>query len=150
MSIHDDLAALERVALLRLLGREALRMLAVGSETQRVHRGDTLFREGDAADCGYAVRDGALRLTDAQGGERRAGPGALIGETALIIEVPRDATALAEETSTVIRISRSLFQKVLESDAEAAVRLREAFAARTTQITAEIAAVRARLTQHKD
>ena len=40
MSIEDDVALLERVPTLRLLGTTALRMLAIGSEQRDVARGD--------------------------------------------------------------------------------------------------------------
>jgi hypothetical protein len=43
MSIEDDVALLERVPTLRLLGTDALRMLAIGSEQRVVARGAVLF-----------------------------------------------------------------------------------------------------------
>ena len=56
MSIEDDVALLERVPTLRLLGNAALRMLAIGSEQRDFARGDfqplhawlrtNLFRHG--------------------------------------------------------------------------------------------------------
>jgi len=46
MSIEDDVALLERVPTLRLLGTDALRMLAIGSEQRNVARGDLLFNQG--------------------------------------------------------------------------------------------------------
>jgi len=59
MSIEDDVALLERVPTLRLLGTDALRMLAIGSEQRNVARGDLLFNEGDDADAGFIVQRGA-------------------------------------------------------------------------------------------
>jgi len=50
MSIEDDVTLLERVPTLRLLGTDALRMLAIGSEQRAVARGATLFSAGDEAD----------------------------------------------------------------------------------------------------
>ena len=47
MSIEDDVALLERVPTLRLLGDTALRMLAIGSEQRDFERGETLFNAGD-------------------------------------------------------------------------------------------------------
>jgi len=138
MSIEDDLALLERVPTLRLLGTAALRMLAIGSEQRDVPRGDLLFRAGDQADAGFVVRRGLFRVEDAGGAETVAGAGALIGELALIVEMRRPATATAMEYSTVIRLARSLFQRVLESDAAAARRLRDEFASRTSQIASDI------------
>lgn len=138
MSIEDDIALLERVPTLQLLGSDSLRMLAIGSEQRNVGDGETLFREGDTADCGYVVQRGALRVADSSGAEIVARPGALIGELALVVEMKRPAGAVALEQSTVIRISRSLFQRVLESDPASARRLRDEFADRANRMTGDI------------
>jgi CRP-like cAMP-binding protein len=70
------------------------------------------------------------------------GPGALIGELALLTETVRPATATATEPSSVIRIPRKLFLKMLEGYPDAARRLREVIALRATQAMHEIANVR--------
>ncbi|HZE54937.1 MAG TPA: cyclic nucleotide-binding domain-containing protein [Bradyrhizobium sp.] len=145
MSIEDDVALLERVPTLRLLGTAALRMLAIGSEQRRVARGDALFNAGDDADAGFIVQRGALRIEDGGGAAIVAGPGALIGELALITAMQRPSTAIALEDSSVIRIARSLFQRVLESDPAAARRLRDEFASRTSQIASDILMASAKL-----
>ena len=97
MSIEDDVALLERVPTLRLLGTPALRMLAIGSEQRDVARGDVLFRDGEDADAGFVVRRGLFRIEDASGAETVAGAGALIGELALVVAMRRPATATAME-----------------------------------------------------
>ena len=147
MSIEDDVALLERVPTLRLLGTTALRMLAIGSEQRDVARDDLLFYIGDDADSGFIVQRGAFRISleDGSGAEVVAGPGALIGELALVVAMQRPATAIALEHSSVIRIARSLFQRVLESDPAAARRLRDEFANRTSQIASDIVMAGAKL-----
>ena len=145
MSIEDDVALLERVPTLRLLGTTALRMLAIGSEQRDVARGDLLFSVGDNADAGFIVQRGAFRIDDGGGAEIIAGPGALIGDLALVVAMKRPSTALAIEHSSVIRVARSLFQRVLESDPVAARRLRDEFASRTSQIASDILMAGAKL-----
>ena len=145
MSIEDDVALLERVPTLRLLGTAALRMLAIGSEQRNVASGDLLFSAGDDADAGFVVQRGAFRIEDGAGAEMVAGPGALIGELALIVAMQRPSTATALEHSSVIRVARSLFQRVLESDPAAARRLRDEFANRTSQIASDILMAGAKL-----
>jgi CRP-like cAMP-binding protein len=145
MSIEDDVALLERVPTLRLLGTDALRMLAIGSEQRVVARGATLFSAGDEADAGFVVQRGAFRIEDGAGAETTAGPGALIGELALIVAMQRPSSAIALEQSSVIRIARSLFQRVLESDPAAARRLRDAFASRSSQLASDILMAGAKL-----
>jgi CRP-like cAMP-binding protein len=145
MSIEDDVALLERVPTLRLLGATALRMLAIGSEQRDFARGEVLFKAGDDADAGFIVQRGAFRVDDGGGAELVAGPGTLIGELALVVGMPRPSTAVALEHSSVIRIARSLFQRVLESDPAAARRLRDEFANRTSQIASDILMAGAKL-----
>jgi CRP-like cAMP-binding protein len=145
MSIEDDVALLERVPTLRLLGTACLRMLAIGSEQRNVARGDVLFQQGEDADAGFIVQRGAFRIEDGAGAEIIAGPGALIGELALIAAMQRPSTATALEHSSVIRVARSLFQRVLESDPAAARRLRDEFANRTSQIASDILMAGAKL-----
>jgi len=147
MSIEDDVALLERVPTLRLLGDTSLRMLAIGSEQRDFARGDVLFNAGEAADAGYVVQRGAFQVTMEDGGthELVARPGDLIGELALVMPMPRPSTVVALEYSSAIRIARSLFQRVLESDPTAARRLRDEFAARTSQIASDIMMAGAKL-----
>jgi CRP-like cAMP-binding protein len=145
MSIEDDVALLERVPTLHLLGTTALRMLAIGSEQRDVKRDSVLFEAGEEADAGFIVQRGAFRVQDSGSASLVAGPGSLIGELALITAMKRPSTATALEDSSVIRITRSLFQRVLESDPAAARRLRDEFATRASQIASDILIAGAKL-----
>ena len=147
MSIEEDIAFLVRVPTLRSLGAPALRMLAIGAESRFFEAGSVLFAAGEDADCAYVVQSGsfALEPQHAADGEAVAGPGTLLGESALLAEVKRPATATARESSTVMRISRAMFLKMLEGYPDAALHLRDALAARADQWTREIENVRAAL-----
>src|SRR5258707_14612827 len=102
MSIEDDVALLERVPTLRLLGTTALRMLAIGSEQRDFSPGDYLFNAGDEADAGYIVQHRAFPVEDS-GTEVIAGPGALMGELALIVAMRRPSRPGALKPSPGIR-----------------------------------------------
>jgi CRP-like cAMP-binding protein len=147
MSIEDDVALLERVPTLRLLGSSVLRVLAIGAEQQEFARGSVLFRAGDDADAGFVVQQGAFRINSGEsaGQEIIAERGSLIGELALVVAMQRPATATALEYSSVIRIPRQLFQRVLDSDPAATRRLRDEFASRTRQATSDIVMAGAKL-----
>ena len=146
MSIDDDIAFLERVPTLTLLGREALRILAIGAESRYVHGGEVLFTAGDPADAAFVIQEGSFTLTtDATATEVQATRGALLGELALLTETTRPVTATAAEPSTVMRVPRSLFLKMLEGFPDAARRLRDHIATRTNQATRDMIDVRATL-----
>jgi CRP-like cAMP-binding protein len=146
MSIEDDVVLLDRVPTIHLLGNAAIRVLAIGSEQQEFARGSVLFRAGDEADCGYVVQRGSFRLVpEGKGHDVTAGPGALIGELALIVPMTRPATATALEYCSVIRITRNLFKRVLESEPDATRRLRDELAGRTSHATSDVVLVGSRL-----
>ena len=147
MAIEDDIVFIERVPTLRPLGRDALRILAIGAESRYVPKGEVLFVAGDAADCGYVIQEGSFKLESPSRSlaDIIAGPGTLLGELALITEIKRPATATASEPSTVIRIPRSLFLKMLEGYPHAAHILRDQIVARAQQALAEMTDLRAML-----
>jgi CRP-like cAMP-binding protein len=151
MTIEDDIAFLERIPILRRLGPQALRILAIGAESYRVEPGQVLFAAGETADGAYIVQDGSFALqTEMTGAEAIvAGPGTLLGESALMAETRRPATATAREASTVLRLSRAMFLKMLESDPDAAQRVRETVAARADEWARDIENVRAALAGRK-
>jgi CRP-like cAMP-binding protein len=152
MSIENDIALLNGIPTLTLLGAEALRIIAISAESRIVRGGDILFREGQAADSAYLVVSGAFSLSrdrTLRAGKRGAavtvGPGTLLGETALLIETKRPATATATELSSVLRIPRSIFRRTLESYPDAAQRLAQMMQDRVTQTVDGIDAVRRRI-----
>jgi len=149
MAIDDDISFLERVPTLSLLGRQALRILAIGAETRYIHSGEVLFKRGDEADGAYVIQEGRFNLSSKDGRVLTVGPCTLLGEVALFSETRRPATARALEPSTVLRIPRFLFVRMLDSFPEAARKLREILAARLDQATREISNVRAVLDAHE-
>jgi CRP-like cAMP-binding protein len=147
MTIEDDIAFLERVPVLRRLGAPALRILAIGCESYSVDAGQMLFSAGETADCAYVIQRGSfiLRPERPRDGEIVAEAGTLLGESALLAETQRPATATAREDCVVLRISRAMFLKMLESYPDAAHRLREMIASRADQWAREMENVRAAL-----
>ena len=145
MNIDDDIAFLEQVPMLAQLGETALRILAIGAESYSVSEGETLFAPGESADCAYVVQHGSfvIKPQAANGLESIAEPGSLLSEFALLIETPRHATATAREDSIVLRISRAMFLKMLESNPQAAQQLRALFASRADQLARDLEKVHA-------
>jgi len=153
MSIEDDIEFFERVPTLAVLGREALRILAIGAENRYVHNGDVLFRQGDSVEGAYVVQQGSFRLTAGDGDEAQGmtvGPGTMIGELSLLIETKSTMTATASQPSTVIRIPRTLFLKMLEGFPAAAARLRDQILLRTEETAREMGRVRGILGGSRD
>jgi CRP-like cAMP-binding protein len=148
MTLDDDIAFFEQVPMFAALDREALRILAIGAETKQLQHGAILFYAGELADGGYLVQEGSLQLepgTLGEGAIVTAGPGTLIGELALLTDTVCQATAIAKEPATVIRISRSLFRKMLEGYPASAVTLRDMLGKRLAGWQRELAGVKKKM-----
>jgi CRP-like cAMP-binding protein len=145
MSLDDDIALFEKVPTLAVLGEDALRILAIGAESHRVQNGVVLFYAGDLADGGYLIQHGSFALEPDQrrgGDEITVSTGALLGELALLTDTVHTMTATALEASTVMRIPRSLFLKMLEGYPAAASQLRDAMAERVDAFTRDVVALK--------
>ena len=146
MGLEDDIAFFERVPTFAVLGRQALQILAIGAESKQLPSGAVLFYAGELAEGGYVVQEGSLLLqpgTFSEGKEVTVGPGTLVGELALLTDMVCPTTAIAKEPTVVIRISRSLFKKMLEGYPAAAVKLRDIMAERLEAWTRELGTVKA-------
>lgn len=127
MALDDDIRTLSGVGLFSELNAEQLRLLAFGAETVRLGAGEEIYREGAAADCAFVVARGRVVLYRERDGEAvavaRLGEGAIIGEMALIAPVRRITYAAAETDAELVRLSRSLFRRILEEYPEVAASL---------------------------
>jgi CRP-like cAMP-binding protein len=134
MALDQDMDRLSKIPIFSVLDSGALRLLAFSGDSRNLRVGDVLFREGDPGDGGYFVRSGCLILTKSTAGPSRtaatAPAGVLVGETALLRTSQRPATATAREPSSLLRISRFLFHRVLLEHQGSAERVRAFLAAR--------------------
>ena len=151
MGLEDDIAFFERVPTLAVLGKQALRVLAIGAETRQLQSGAVLYYAGELVDGGYIVQQGSMVVEPegAPGREYTVGPGTLLGELALLTDTTSPVTAIAREPTVLLRISRGLFRKMLEGYPAAALRLRDEMAGRVASWTQDLTGVRTKLDREK-
>jgi CRP-like cAMP-binding protein len=127
MALDDDVRILSGVGLFQGFTPEQLRLLAFGAETTRLSAERKLYREDDEADSAYVVVSGGIQLYREVGGGRvpvgQAGPGAILGELALIADTRRLTSASAAADSVVLRLNRRMFRRMLEEYPDIAVTL---------------------------
>ena len=141
MSLEEDFRRLSRIPLFSALEPEAMRLVAFAAETRILRAGDVLFRKGDPADSGYIVLSGSIALDAADRGGRAVGVvgrNGLVGELALLAELTRPVTAVAREPSTVLKVPRSLFHRVLQEFPRSAARIRATLSQRLSTFVAEL------------
>jgi CRP/FNR family transcriptional regulator len=116
---------------------------------------ETLFERGDAGDGCYWLRRGVVTVcADSASGEQRIlailGPGALIGELAMIDGLPRSATVQAVRNCSLTFVSRAAFTAMLRRHPELHTEIMATLAARLRQsdedmIASSFLTVRARV-----
>tara|TARA_R110002020_G_scaffold77846_2_gene196334 strand:- start:1070 stop:1522 length:453 start_codon:yes stop_codon:yes gene_type:complete len=129
MSLESDIAILRNVRLFDGLQTDQLRLLAFGAEHRRLRTGEFVFRENARADAGFVIVSGQVVLTHGRGEATkvisRHGAGSLLGEICLITETTRPANAQTETDCDLIRVSRTLFRRMLEEYPEFATVLHQ-------------------------
>ena len=113
-------STLAGVPLLAGADAEALEALAADAYPRRVLAGEWLIREGDDAEDLYVVLRGRLRAVAGVDADRRTlrvlGPGAAIGELALLTGSVRSASVQAVRDSTLLQLGRGRFVELMERD----------------------------------
>jgi CRP-like cAMP-binding protein len=143
MSLESDVRRMAATRPFNLLPREAVQLLAFSCERRSLKAEEKLFATGEPADCAFLVLSGEIVLS-AGSEERRASPGALIGETALAAEVLRGADARAAVDTALLRVPRDVFKRVLNEFPDAAAKVHASVAARTRELIGRLEALRAR------
>jgi CRP-like cAMP-binding protein len=119
-------SGLERFPLLAGLGEVDRRILSERLEWLDVEVGAHLFREGDPADALLLLLDGRLRLwSDGRDADGEVGPGSSIGALSLVVEGPREASAVARSRCRVLRLTRESFAGLRDAAPEVACKLLE-------------------------
>ena len=116
-----------------------------------VAKNRTDHAEGAPADCAFVISSGEVALYRQTGDRREVisthGPGTILGEFALIAETERLTGAVAQTEVKVIRLSRSMFRRILEEFPETAIDLRRQIAADLQSMLARMQAATSRLTE---
>jgi CRP/FNR family transcriptional regulator, cyclic AMP receptor protein len=108
---------------LSVLPQELAAALFAAARPRHLKADQTLFTAGDPGDGCYRIETGLLKVTvmSASGRERILailGPGALVGELAMIDAQPRSASVVAARDTDVSYISRLTFEAVAEAHPE--------------------------------
>jgi signal transduction histidine kinase len=110
---------LEASKLFSQLNPEDLKAVRASACERTFAPGEEIFKEGDAGDGVYVVKDGAVELTGLLGGTARhvfslVSPGEMFGEMAVLEDKPRSAGAAAKTKTTVFFIARPAMLKLVE------------------------------------
>ena len=114
----DILTALKSSPLFRELDRRALRSIAANAQWIERSGGQYLFRVGEESDALYLVVSGRLRVVRPEADKRpllvgEIGAGDTVGEMTIITAEPHASDAYALRDTSLIRISREVFETLV-------------------------------------
>jgi CRP-like cAMP-binding protein len=135
---------LAEVPLLAGADPELRERLASTAYPKRLSRGQVLFVEGEPCEAFYVVRTGRLKVsvTSPHGDELVLsvyGPGASIGELAIVDGGTRSAGAVALEDTELVCLPRDALMALLHASPEAALALAQDLAAMLRRLTTSAA-----------
>jgi len=125
MSIKEEVDLLRRIPLFANVEPSKLKLLAFTSERIAFEAGHILFNQGDAGDAAYIVIEGEAEvLVNGPVGPIQVavlGRNAIVGEIAILCDVPRTATIRARKRLVCLRISKELFLRLINEFPQIAV-----------------------------
>ena len=99
-------------------------------------QGETIFKEGEPADCMFSVVEGSVAIELRGAVVEHIGPGGVFGEMALIDGQPRSATAVAAADCSLAAINEKRFLRLVEQTPKFALQLMQVITERLRRTSA--------------
>jgi len=142
MGLLDEVELLRKIPIFSKIEPSKLKLLAFTSERLTYAEGDVLFEQGDAGDAAYIIIGGkADVVVDTPGGPlivATLGENEIVGEIAILCDVPRTATVKAKTEVTTLRITKDLFFSLVVEFPQIAVEIMRELAHRLEVTTARL------------
>jgi CRP-like cAMP-binding protein len=149
MLLKDEVDLLKRVPLFANMEPAKLKLLAFTSDRMSFQPQQVLFRQGDDGDAAYVIMKGEVDIVaETPGGEiplARVGENAIVGEIAILCEVPRTATVKAATRIDTLRIEKEHFLRLIREFPEIGIEVMRELADRLTRTSAELSQARSDL-----
>lgn len=125
MSLREEVDLLQRIPLFANVEASKLKLLAFTSERIAFEAGHVVFNQGDAGDAAYIIIEGEAEvLVNGPTGPIQVavlGRNEIVGEIAILCDVPRTATIKARQRLVCLRISKELFLRLINEFPQIAV-----------------------------
>ena len=138
-SLDQEADVLARVSLFKSIKPDKLKLLAFTSERLIYKTGAVLFEAGETGDAAYVILSGRAGILIGEGAGRRkiaeAGPNEIVGEIAILCQVPRTATVTAVTELEVLKITKDMFFRMVGEFPEMAIEIMRHMARRLGETT---------------
>ena len=147
MSIDQEVEILRNIPMFAKIDPPKLKLMAFASERLSFRPGQELFKQGDAGDSAYIVVEGeADVLVNTPNGALKVATlkrNDIIGEIAILCDVPRTATVAASTDLVTLKITKDLFFRLVTDFPDMAIEIMRSLAHRVEQTTAQLREARA-------
>ena len=154
MSLDDDIRLIAEAPLFAELNADQLRLLAFGAERLSFMDGQVIFRQGDKADYGCVLASGEVEALVSTGKGNKTlktlKRPAMLGQMALITSSERAFTAVATTNVSLLRVSRSLFHRMLREYPETAAAIHAEMTRELKKLLQDIGKLEARFNAAHD
>ena len=142
MSIDKEVEILRQIPLFANIDPAKLKLMAFASERLTFQSGHSLFRQGDPGDAAYIIIEGTADiLVDTPSGPITVATLAkndIVGEIAILCDVPRTATVTAMSELVTLKITKDLFFRMVTDFPEMGVEIMRVLAHRLEHTTAQL------------
>jgi len=149
MGLSEEVELLRNIPLFSKIEPAKLKLLAFTSERLTFAGGDELFHQGDSGDAAYIIIGGAAEiLIDTDNGPMSVatvGRNDIIGEIAILCDVPRTATVRASEQLETLKISKDLFFRLIAEFPQISIEIMRELAERLERTTNQLRDARTQL-----
>jgi CRP-like cAMP-binding protein len=150
MSLESDVDVLSRIPFFQGFASEHLKLIAFSAENRSLPDKLLVYDTGQLLHSAYVILSGTLRGqhknpdTDAVE-SREIGPGMMLGERALILDVRAEESVRVESRARVLQIRKVMFRRLMQEYPDIALTLRSRLTRNVLQAAADFGAVGARL-----
>jgi CRP-like cAMP-binding protein len=148
MSLVKDVEVLRNIPLFAKIEPARLKLLAFTSERLAYRSGDELFHQGDYGDAAYIILEGKadVLVETPQGALKVAtlGKNDIIGEIAILCDVPRTATVVAHGDLETLRVSKEGFFHLITQFPQVGIEVMSEIATKLHRTTQALIAARTR------
>jgi CRP/FNR family transcriptional regulator, cyclic AMP receptor protein len=142
MTLQQDVEALRKIPLFAKIEPSKLKLLAFTSEHVEFIEGEPICRQGEVGDAAYILLEGeADVLVDTQMGSlkvARLTRNDIVGEIAILCDVPRTATVMASSPLVTLRISKDAFFNLVTQFPHVGVEIMHELASRLHHTTQQV------------
>ena len=147
MSIEQEVEILRNIPMFRKIDPTKLKLMAFASERLTFKPNQELFHQGDLGDSAFIVVEGeadvVVNTPDGPITVARLKRNDIIGEIAILCDVPRTATVQAVDQLTTLKITKELFFRMVCDFPDMGIEIMRSLAHRLDQTTAQLMAAKA-------